>query len=170
MAHTKPPASQRGAAIIELALVLPILLLLAAGIVEFGRTLWYYDALSKASRNAARYLSTVDIENLGSEAGNSGNTKAMVVNAAGAALIHGFSSSHVTVSCINPNDASVTCASAAAAKLAGKVTYVRVAISYPMSFGEWLPILQPPAPLSVGDSPQGSALNLSPQTTMRYMF
>jgi Flp pilus assembly protein TadG len=48
---------QRGVAAVELAIILPLMLLIAAGIVEFARAFWYYNALDKASRDAARYVS-----------------------------------------------------------------------------------------------------------------
>lgn len=48
---------QKGVAVIELALTLGFLLLLAVGITEIGRALWYYDALQKSAREGARCLS-----------------------------------------------------------------------------------------------------------------
>jgi hypothetical protein len=48
---------QRGVAIIELALILPLLLLLTMTVTEFGRALYQYDLLTKSVRDAARYLS-----------------------------------------------------------------------------------------------------------------
>lgn len=49
---------QRGVAVIELAISLVFLLLVTIGITEIGRAFWYYNALQKATRDAARYLST----------------------------------------------------------------------------------------------------------------
>lgn len=49
---------QRGAVIVEFALVLIPLLTMAFGISEFGRALYQYNTLAKATRDAARYLST----------------------------------------------------------------------------------------------------------------
>lgn len=49
---------QRGVALVEFALVLPLLLLLVFGITEFSRALFEYDTLAKATRDAARYLTT----------------------------------------------------------------------------------------------------------------
>ena len=46
-----------GVAAVEFALLLFLLLILVAGIVEFGRAFWYYDALAKATRDGARFLS-----------------------------------------------------------------------------------------------------------------
>lgn len=48
---------QRGAAALEFALVLIPLLVLAFGVVEYGRTIYYYDTVVKSVRAAARYIS-----------------------------------------------------------------------------------------------------------------
>jgi hypothetical protein len=50
-------AVQRGAAIIEFALILPLLLLLTFTVTEFGRALYQYNTITKSVRDAARYLS-----------------------------------------------------------------------------------------------------------------
>lgn len=49
---------QKGVALIEFALVLPILVLIVFGIIEFGRAFSQYNALVKSVRDATRYLST----------------------------------------------------------------------------------------------------------------
>lgn len=48
---------QRGVAAVELAIVLPILLILAFGVSEYGRAVHQYNTLAKNVRDAARYLS-----------------------------------------------------------------------------------------------------------------
>ena len=48
-----------GTQMIEFAIVLPILLLLVAGATELGRMYQQYTTLSKGTRAAARYLSSV---------------------------------------------------------------------------------------------------------------
>ena len=48
-------AAQRGQAVIEMALVLPLLLVLALGIVDFGRVYASYVSLAGAAGEAARY-------------------------------------------------------------------------------------------------------------------
>ncbi|KQT10584.1 TadE/TadG family type IV pilus assembly protein [Ramlibacter sp. Leaf400] len=54
----KPPRPrQGGTAIIEFALVLPLLVLLSMVVVELGRAMYQYNALAKSVRDAARYLS-----------------------------------------------------------------------------------------------------------------
>lgn len=50
---------QRGIAAVELGILLPTLLLpLAFGITEFGRAIYEYNALAKATRDATRFLSS----------------------------------------------------------------------------------------------------------------
>ncbi|WP_269504979.1 TadE/TadG family type IV pilus assembly protein [Burkholderia sp. IMCC1007] len=47
----------RGVAAVEFALVLMPMVVLATGVAEFGRAIYQYETLTKATRNAARYLS-----------------------------------------------------------------------------------------------------------------
>ena len=49
--------NQRGAALIELALITPLLLLLTFITTEFGRAMYEYNSVVKATRDAVRYLS-----------------------------------------------------------------------------------------------------------------
>lgn len=46
-----------GAAVIEFAVALPVLLMMVLGITEFGRALYEYDTIAKSARTAARHLS-----------------------------------------------------------------------------------------------------------------
>lgn len=48
----------RGVALVEFALILPLLLLLSFLTFEFGRAIHYYNTLAKAAREASRYIST----------------------------------------------------------------------------------------------------------------
>jgi hypothetical protein len=48
--HARP----RGQAMVELALVLPVLLLIMMGIFDFGRAVFAYNSLSNAAREGAR--------------------------------------------------------------------------------------------------------------------
>lgn len=47
---------ERGTQLVELAIVLPVAVLLLASIAEFGRFFYTYTTLSKATRAGARYL------------------------------------------------------------------------------------------------------------------
>jgi len=48
---------QRGVALVELALITPLLLLLTFITTEFGRAMFEYNAVVKSTRDAVRYLS-----------------------------------------------------------------------------------------------------------------
>jgi Flp pilus assembly protein TadG len=50
-------SQERGQSLLEFAMVLPVLLLLAIGTIEFGRAYYHYNTLSKAVRQGARYMS-----------------------------------------------------------------------------------------------------------------
>lgn len=52
------PKAQKGVAIVEFALVLPLLLLLTFITTELGRAIYQYNILTKSVRDGARYLST----------------------------------------------------------------------------------------------------------------
>lgn len=53
----RTPQHQRGAVLVELALLLGPLLILAFGVTEFGRAMYQYNAIAKAVRDSARHLS-----------------------------------------------------------------------------------------------------------------
>ncbi len=53
-------ARQRGVALVEFALVLPLLLVVSLLVTELGRALYQYNTLAKSVRDAARYLSVQD--------------------------------------------------------------------------------------------------------------
>lgn len=50
---------ERGVAAIELALILPFLVLMMALALLFGRTFWHYNVIQKAAHDSARYMSSV---------------------------------------------------------------------------------------------------------------
>lgn len=67
---------ERGGAAVEMAIVLPILVLLLTGLIWFAQVFLYYSIMQKASYNAARILSTASPVEI-STPGN-GNTAAPV--------------------------------------------------------------------------------------------
>lgn len=84
---------QRGAAIVEFALILPLLLLLTLITTEFSRAIHQYNTIVKSVRGAARYLSVQTPNTHIAEAKN------MVVfgnaTGTGTALVTGLMVSHV---------------------------------------------------------------------------
>lgn len=53
---------ERGIQLVELAIVLPIFVILFAATAEFGRYFYEYTTLAKASRAGARYLATAAVK------------------------------------------------------------------------------------------------------------
>jgi hypothetical protein len=144
------PRQQRGVAAVEFALVIIPLLLIVAGIIEFGRTFWYYDALAKSTRDAARYVSNTRVSStVGVDDTVKENAKLMVMNAVNTAKVPNFTMDNVNVvcdpvDCIAPN-------------------YVTVSIiDYSISIGSWIPII-----FYTGTS--AWVARPTPATTMRYM-
>jgi Flp pilus assembly protein TadG len=54
-----PRKHQRGVAAVEFGILIVPLTLMLFGLTEYGRAIYQYNTLVKASRDAARYLSTV---------------------------------------------------------------------------------------------------------------
>ncbi|SHG50424.1 TadE/TadG family type IV pilus assembly protein [Massilia sp. CF038] len=148
------PTRSRGGAVIEFALILTLLVTIVAGILEFGRAFWYYDALSKATRNAARTLSVAAPATIASSA--VAKARSEVSDAAASAGVGGFGTSNVSVACLDSAFNAVTCTDGTAP--AG----VRVSITgYSMFLGSTIPFL-------VG-AEKTYTVNLAPGTTMPYM-
>lgn len=148
------PRRTRGGAIIEFALVLALMISVVAGILEFGRAFWYYDALSKATRNAARTLAVSAPATIASVAVAA--ARAEVSDAAAKAGVSSFGTGNVTVACLDSafNATACTDGSSPAA--------VRVSVTgYALFLGSTIPFL-------VG-AERNYTVNLAPGTTMPYM-
>lgn len=55
------PGDNRGSALVEFTLVLPLLLLLFGGFAEFGRALYHHHIIETSLRAAGRYLSKMPV-------------------------------------------------------------------------------------------------------------
>ena len=68
MRNSKQKSSERGAALVELAIVLPFLLLLLMGMIEFGLLFYNQQVLTNSSREGARagiaHLSESEIKDI----------------------------------------------------------------------------------------------------------
>ena len=53
--RSEPLRRENGQALVEYALILPVLLLLLLGIIEFGVVVFSYDTIANAAREGARY-------------------------------------------------------------------------------------------------------------------
>lgn len=148
--------AQRGAAAIELAIVMAVMLLLTAGTVEFGRAFWYYNALDKATRDAARYLSDIpaaDMTDSAQAASAIATAKNLVVAAVSDANVSPpLTTTNVTVTC------DAACGDPT------KPVNVSVGITgFTILIGGWIPFVAGPASGNYG------GIGLSPHTTMPYM-
>ena len=112
----RQPRDMRGIATVELAIALPVLLLLLTATVEVGRLLSEYDTLTKSVRNAARYLAanaslgTTGVVNITAQVQS--NTANLVVagnvNGTGPSLLPGLVSANVTVTNLGAGYVSVS--------------------------------------------------------------
>jgi Flp pilus assembly protein TadG len=84
-------AGQRGTALIEFALVLPILIVLTFMVVDFGRAFFVKNLLDQASREGARRLA------VGTDNASAISITKFVASASG------LDSSRVTVTALNPD-------------------------------------------------------------------
>ena len=147
-------ARQRGNSLIELGLVISILMVLMAGIFEYGRAFWFYETLTKATRDAARTFSVTPKTNIASTGVD--KAKTIVYDAALASGISDFTTGDVTVTCLDWSgtdyiDGSCTNVTAPAV--------VRVQVSYDITIGQFIPFV----------SNGSGATTLAPRTSMRFM-
>lgn len=145
---------ERGIQLVELAIVLPVLLILFAATAEFGRFFYEYTTLSKAARNGTRYLATGAVcPNVDAAARNLvvyGNTAGT-----GAPVIPGLAADNVRVVRKDSTGAEVT------AGVPQTVTIVIADFKYEPMFG--LGALTNNATLNLN-------IDLEPSATMRYLL
>jgi Flp pilus assembly protein TadG len=150
---------QDGNAMIELAVVLPVLLLLFVGAAEVGRMFYTYTTLAKATKLGARYLSTSKLASSGST-----TDRAFATSQAQNLVVCGY------VDCTGHTAIAPGLASANVAvtlpTIGANVSYVRVQIqNYPFTTGAFNLALR----LGVTNATIYNATSLTPGTTMRYM-
>jgi len=88
---------ERGAAMAELAILVPILVLLLGAVAEFGRYFQQYNTLAKSTRTAARYLSNHSFPD-NQEAAQNLAVCGKLTCAGGDELVPGISSANVCIS------------------------------------------------------------------------
>jgi Flp pilus assembly protein TadG len=152
------PLSQRGAIAVEMTFVTILMMLIVAGSIGFGRAFWYADALTKATRDGARLMSTWPAANINS--GGVAEAQNLVVNMANAASISPqLTTANVTVECLDAAFSVVACVDGTAP------ANVRVGITgFNVTIGEWFPFIGNTGLLDYG------AIGLAPHTAMRYMI
>ena len=136
--------SERGQALLETAMTLPLLLFVSIGIVEFGRAYQTWQVLTNAAREGARVAvlpGTADA-----------SVRTMVKDYLEAGKLTG--ASQATVAITRNNTISIG---------AGTATASRVVVSYPFEFM----VLQQVANLVVTGTTYGEALTMTASATMR---
>ena len=137
-------AGERGQAMLEVALTLPLLLLVAVGIFEFGRAYQTWQILTNAAREGARIAVLPGIDDDAVED-----------------RVHEYLEAGLIP---DPDDADVAIDRDTTVEIGGgSASASRVDVSYPFTFI----VLQPVAQLVVGDSEVGAALMMTTSATMR---
>ena len=103
--------TERGAQLAELAIVMPIFVLLLAGVAEYGLYFYTYTTLDKATRLAARYITSVPYNP--NDPTNPNNSIAKAKNlavcgsisacSAGSEIITGLSTSNISITTTGPD-------------------------------------------------------------------
>ena len=117
-AATYPRRRERGTAIVEFTIALPVLLLLLAATAEIGRMLSQYDTLNKAVRDGARYvaanalLGTTGVVSINSTVQTATVNLVVTGNTAGSgsALLPNLTAGNVTVASVANGYVSVSAA------------------------------------------------------------
>lgn len=142
----------KGVVAVEFAIVLPLLVLVFTGMIEYGRLMWHYDALAKATRDAARFLSTEQ-----SIAGARDAAKSMAAEAATAAGVRSYDN---PADPFDPKYVEVDCTPTPDCVSPETVT---VKIDYKFTIGGWVPVISP------GSGATFNKVELTPHTTMPYL-
>ncbi|HEX7175120.1 MAG TPA: TadE family protein [Pyrinomonadaceae bacterium] len=141
---------ERGTQLVELAIVLPVLLTLLATTAEFARFFHTYSTLSKATRSAARYLTTAPVDGSDDEKARNLVVYGSTV-AEGDPLVHGMTTLQVNIS----REGGVASAG----------MYERVTVE--IDGYNYQPIFDPGA--FIGNDNASLNVEVSPKTTMRFM-
>lgn len=142
--RSRTGSNERGVALIEAALTLPLLLLVCVGIFEFGRAYQTWQVLTNAAREGARVAVLPGVTDAAVES--------QVDNYLASGRISDPASATVDINRSNPISIGI-----------GNATASSVTVSYPFEFI----VLQPVARLVVSGTSLGSALTMAATATMR---
>ena len=78
---------RRGIAAVEFAIILPFLMIMLFGIIEIGRALQHYHAVTKSMRDATRYLTRVEMTCAGAGTGPLANYLGKAIDETNAKLL-----------------------------------------------------------------------------------
>lgn len=152
------PGLQKGVAVVEFGLLIVLLLMIVGAIIEFGRVFWYYDALTKATRDGARLMSKADKSIIASIEVNAARN--LVVTAVNSAKVSpNLTTGNVSVECLNTSYSVIACVDGTAPE------NVRVTIiNFDVVIGGLMPLF-----VATGGLADYDAVALAPHTTMRYL-
>lgn len=150
------PDLQKGVAAVEFGLLIILLMMIVGAIIEFGRVFWYYDALTKATRDGARLMSKADKAIIASAEVNAARN--LVVAAANSAKVSpSLTTGNVRVECLNATYSVIACVDGTAPE------NVRVSIiNFDVVIGGLMPLF-----VATGGLADYDAVTLAPHTTMR---
>jgi Flp pilus assembly protein TadG len=141
---------ERGAALVETAFVLPIMLLVCVGILEFGRAYQTWQVVTNAAREGARVAILPDY----ADASVSARVKTYLKNGGLPAAVVDSAATKVLITATTiPVNATGTVTAAAS----------RIVVEYPFQFM----VLQPVAQLVVNGSLAGQPFTMRMTTIMR---
>ena len=135
--------SEKGVALVEAAITIPLLLLVSAGIFEFGRAYQTWQVITNAAREGARVAVL--------PSATSGAVTQRVRDYMQAGQLSRWSAAGITVD------------SGVALRVGGPPEATRVTVTYPFTFV----VLQPIARLISPSTTLGSALTMNAQALMR---
>jgi Flp pilus assembly protein TadG len=138
------PRGERGAVLIETAMVLPLMLFVCVGIFEFGRAFQHWQIVTNAAREGARIAVLPGMD-------DSKVTERVRIYLEAGALEH-WDTTDVTI--VRNTEVPIG---------AGSVMASNVTVEYPFAFM----VLQPVAELVVPNSTVGTAFTMTASTTMR---
>jgi len=105
--------NERGSALLEGAIVLPIFLTLVCGVYEFGFYLYQQQMIAAGVRDAARYLALTDNPNNSTYQLNARNLAVTGFTTGGTSRVQGWSTDDVTVNVSIVNNPAATSSSGA---------------------------------------------------------
>ena len=137
-------SQERGAALIETAFIMPLLLLLSVSVFEFGRAFQYWQVLTNAAREGARIAVLP------------GTSDAAIASRVQTYLSAGqlAEPDNAIVAIVRNDEISIGASTAPAST---------ITVSYPFEFM----VLQPVAQIVVSGSTVGAAMTMTASSTMR---
>ena len=139
---TRKLGGERGTALLETALTLPLLLLTAVAIFEFGRAFQTWEVLTNAAREGARVA---------------------VLPSSTHAAAEARARAYLNAGALNGSSATVTVTATTIPIGTGNASATQVRVDYPFQFM----VLQPVASLVVRTTRLGSAITMSASAEMR---